>query len=196
MIDGSVSIFMSNVTDYRVSWVKVVGNINGHSFSWKKIPNILLYEVSGGSIEEFSVELTSHQRMASLGENSLQHQLLCDGPGHLHFTGKIFHTGGGHGFIVIINGMKTFQISEVFCLIGEKPSIFLASLRTWMVSREGATAGGADKGVVWKPGFEVPGESRALEAGPKGFAVVICFCNSSTLVLVVSLSSSRTETLS
>ena len=67
MLDGSVSIFMSNVTDYRVSWVKVVGNINGHSFSWKKIPNILLYEVSGGSIEEFSVELTSHQRMASLG---------------------------------------------------------------------------------------------------------------------------------
>lgn len=43
---------MGNVADCQVSWMYAVRIIDGDSFAWKKLADILVEEVSGGDVKK------------------------------------------------------------------------------------------------------------------------------------------------
>ena len=80
-----------------------VGDIDGDSFAWKKVADILVNEVSGSDVWKLSIEC----RPATGGrpgrrENSLQNQLFSERLGNFHLHGEEFNYGHVLGCRIII----------------------------------------------------------------------------------------------
>ena len=101
MPDITIPIRVLEVTDGTEPGEEAMGDIDGDSSPRNKVPDILVYQVSGSRVLKFCIKHFPPYRLFSWGEDSLDDEGVGDVLRDLHLVIQELNDREGHCFRVI-----------------------------------------------------------------------------------------------